>query len=214
MTAELRPSSSSAALAAVSSTPAASLTSARARDRTICRREYWNPSNACCRPFCTGIPSTSTRPEVGCCSPVITLARVDLPAPLGPVSSTAEPGSKCRFNPLKIWLCQGVPASWAYPTSIRLTWAPRMARPAPVVVRSLVDTDECRESSAISRSATADSSVSWVIWRTAVSPRSASDRKIPLTAARPSWSIIAVDSSLMSTAGCRDSAAAIARRCS
>ena len=49
--------------------------------------------------FPTGVSPTSTSPALGRIRPLITLSRVDFPAPLGPSSANTLPGGTTRSTP-------------------------------------------------------------------------------------------------------------------
>ena len=67
---------------------------------------------------CTGIrvtsrPSSATRPEVGDCSPLITLKHVVLPAPLGPIRPVTVPRSTSN----EAWSTAVTPPNWTTTSS-------------------------------------------------------------------------------------------------
>ena len=120
-----RPTAARAASAVAASAPAASRTSSPTVARSRASRGCWMPSSAPSRPLCSGRPSRVMLPRVGTSRPASIHANVDLPAPLGPVTSTVCPAGMSRSTPLRAGCCHGVPASWtsrAFRTSTR---APR-----------------------------------------------------------------------------------------
>ena len=204
-----RPTAARAASAVAASAPAASRTSSPTVARSRASRGCWMPSSAPSRPLCSGRPSRVTLPRVGTSRPASIHANVDLPAPLGPVTSTVCPAGMSRSTPLSAGCCHGVPASWtsrAFRTSTRAPRTRAIGRhaAAPVVVCSWPS--RCRVSVAVSSSG-------WWEMCTTVAPSSRTRPcRSSTTSDRPRGSSIAVLSSLITTAGRRAMRAATARR--